>query len=280
MCVELENQMSGAYREAAGVLEMVLSRKRGLRAAALAPHVVNKKRVLALVAKTLENQEHLERAVAAVKGAQKKLQAAVPNRAMRLLLLYDLLLGSGKISGGGKAARAVKDLEPPLARLLAPVAAANCAAAEAARASEAAGAAAAAGGGPGQAPPRYVRVNPLRGTSVAEAEAELRAFLAGAASASASTSANTSASASASAAGGGGGGAAVAGAGTGAGVGAERAEAPAVWRDEHVANLLACRPPRGVEFHSHPRVASGAWILQVTRPPPCDRALHPNNFTY
>ena len=34
--------MSSAYREAAGVLDVVLSRKRGLRAAAMAPEVKNK----------------------------------------------------------------------------------------------------------------------------------------------------------------------------------------------------------------------------------------------
>jgi len=37
--------MSAAYREAAGVLQLVLSKKRGLRSAALAPHIKNKRKV-------------------------------------------------------------------------------------------------------------------------------------------------------------------------------------------------------------------------------------------
>ena len=73
------------------------------------------------MARTLQYQSDLERAVAAIKGASQKLQTAVPNRAMRLLLLYDLLLGSGRIDGGGKASRAVKELKEPLAKFLAPV---------------------------------------------------------------------------------------------------------------------------------------------------------------
>ena len=110
--------MTSAYREAAGVLDVVLSRKRGLRAAAMAPSVKNKRKVLALVTRTLQSQASLEAAVRGVPGASKKLVAAVPGRAMRLLMLYDLLLGQGKISGGGKAARAVKDLKEPLEKAL------------------------------------------------------------------------------------------------------------------------------------------------------------------
>ena len=37
--------MSAAYREAAGVLQLVLSKKRGLRSAALASHIKNKRKV-------------------------------------------------------------------------------------------------------------------------------------------------------------------------------------------------------------------------------------------
>jgi len=253
--------MSGAYREAAGVLEVVLSRKLGLRAAALAPHVKNKRKVLALVARTLEHQAPLERAVVSVPGAARKLEAAVPNRAMRLLMLFDLLLGAGKISGGGKAARAVKELKEPLAKILAPLAQAIKAKADA-NAAEA-DAAAATG------PPRYVRVNTLRAT-VTEAKVELRRFLA--------------ASRRKARGGSGGGGDAGGGVGGGnigdatdddnecdeGGEGGEGGDAAArasgrvgsVWADPHVANLLACRPGRGVEFHSHPRVVDGSWILQ------------------
>jgi hypothetical protein len=178
-------------------------------------------------------------------GAQKKLESAVPGRAMRLLMLYDLLLGQGKISGGGKAARAVKELKDPLAKLLAPVRAANLAAT------------AAAEKGQGLGPLRYVRVNTLK-TSVVASEAELEAFLAAAVAAAAhhhrpekeAAAAATAAAVSVSVN------------QAGGGDGDVAAKEPLVWRDEHVAALLACRPPKGAEFFSHPRVKDGSWILQ------------------
>ena len=110
--------MTSEYREAAGVLDVVLSRKRGLRAAAMAPEVKNKRKVLALVTRTLQFQSILEKAVKAVPGAAQKLSTAIPGRAMRLLMLYDLLFGQGKISGGGKAARMVKSLKEELEKVL------------------------------------------------------------------------------------------------------------------------------------------------------------------
>lgn len=260
--------MSGAYREAANVLEVVLSRKRGLRTAALAAHVKNKRKVLALVTRTLQNQHHLERAVTAVKGCSKKLQAAVPSRSLRLLLLYDLVLGRGKIDGGGKAARAVKEFQEPLSRLLAPIA-------RAIKAADAAAAAADANGD-GSAPTvRFVRVNTLKMT-VEAAEEELLAFVQGGSARRARRAEKE-------------------GGEQDAEVDSDKeddedeadegededngqeavrtaevepvemkqaSDRKLVWRDEHVDNLLACLPGKGAEFFSHPRVRDGSWILQ------------------
>jgi len=226
---------------------------------------------LALVARTLQYQGDLERAVAAIKGASQKLQAAVPNRAMRLLLLYDLLLGSGKIDGGGKASRAVKELKDPLSKFLAPVKAA----AEAQAAREAA--LNVAGEQP-LTPLRYVRVNTIKVSSLDEAEEELRQHLmtshaahvkaveqqekrlrdrGGAAMVAApegSVPDNSNGHINADA-----------GASDDEDSFEEESDASkssAVWRDAHVANLLVCRPPPGTRFHDHPRVMSGCWILQ------------------
>ena len=71
---------------------------------------------------------------------------------MRLLMLYDMLLGRGKIDGGGKAVRAMKEWKEALADSIGPEA---LAAAKAAAGSAHTG----AGGGVegGTATPRYVR---------------------------------------------------------------------------------------------------------------------------
>ena len=95
--------MTSAYREAAGVLDVVLSRKRGLRAAPWR-QALNKRKVLALVTRTLQSQR-LRGGRARRAGASKKLVAAVPGRAMRLLMLYDLLLGREDIRGRQAARR-------------------------------------------------------------------------------------------------------------------------------------------------------------------------------
>jgi 16S rRNA C967 or C1407 C5-methylase (RsmB/RsmF family) len=276
--------MSAAYREAAEVLKVVLSRKRGLRAAALAPHVKNKRKVLALVSRTLQNQGHLESAVAATRGAQKKLVAAIPNRAMRLLILYDLLLGSGKISGGGKAVRVVKELQEPLARLLAPVAKAlrlaEAAAAKAQAEADASGSdllgrARNSGG----ANPRYVRVNTIK-TTLPTAVAELKQYLSETwkaanelkaskqqkqAATAAANGKNDKDSSSGDGSGDGN------GSGDGSGDGSSSATSPTpphpsddelVCVDAHVSNLVACAPLKGLMFHAHPRVMDGSWVLQ------------------
>jgi len=225
--------MSSAYREAAGVLEVVLSRKRGLRAAALAPHVKNKRKVLALVTRTVENQAHIERAIAETKGAAKKIAAAVPNRAMRLLMLYDLLLGSGKISGGGKASRACKELKGPLAKILEPIAAAH----------RAALAAEAIGGKNG--PPRYVRVNPVRAQGGLDEEIQdLRQHIAETLRAHRQQQSHAGESKLPES------------------HETEQEARDLVRVDPHVSNLLVCASVKGLEFHNHPKVLNGSWILQ------------------
>lgn len=218
--------------------------------------------MLALVARTLQYQSDLERAVAAIKGASQKLQTAVPNRAMRLLLLYDLLLGSGRIDGGGKASRAVKELKEPLAKFLAPVKAA----AEAQAAREAA--LNIAGEQP-LAPLRYVRVNTIKASSLDEAEAELQDHLVASHAAHAKAVKQqekrlrdrSGAAAEAAPEGG----ASInddSASDAGSDLESVTAASCMVWWDTHVANLLVCRPPPGTRFHDHPRVVSGCWILQ------------------
>lgn len=113
--------MSSAYREAATVMDAVLSRKVGLRSAALGPNVQNKKKTMALVTRALEYKNDIEQAIESIPGAREKLNTIIPGRAMRLLMIYDLILGNGKISGGGKASRACKDLKEQLTVLLASV---------------------------------------------------------------------------------------------------------------------------------------------------------------
>ena len=216
--------MSSAYREAAGVLDLVLTRKRGIRTAALADGVKRKKQTVALVSRTLECKDELEAAVASVAGAEKALKKAVPGRAMRLLMLYDLLLGRGKIAGGGKASRAVKELAEPLAAAIAPVKARRDA--EAAAAAESA----AEAGSLGCMPPRYVRVNTLKSKDLGAAQAALCEAVAEQVLNSARAGA------------------------------AEPTGSAGVAVDPHVHALLAC--PAGIELHAHEAVEEGGWILQ------------------
>jgi 16S rRNA C967 or C1407 C5-methylase (RsmB/RsmF family) len=195
---------------------------------------------MALVTRTLEYKNDIEGAIESIPGAKEKLQSIIPGRAMRLLMIYDLILGNGKISGGGKAARACKDLKDQLLEKLASVKKAKDES-EASLTQEPV--------------KRWVRVNTIK-TTIQRAEQELKDFVTAPATPSAvaspssdkqdakesnplkrkqDISEDTSRLSS---------------------------ESSPVSRDLHVDNLLLCIAPPGLAFYSHPRVQDGSWILQ------------------
>ena len=153
--------MSFEYTAAATALRAVLEGRRSVKNAIFdgASGVRNVKRVYALVCETLRRAALLEAACAAVPAVHAALNADICDRALVLVLVYEVLYGAGTVKGGGVAKRLVVDNESAL-RV---AAGAPPKAARAARAASAPSSLEETGGGGGDGA-RWVRVNTLIGT--------------------------------------------------------------------------------------------------------------------
>ena len=91
--------MSVLYQQAADILQAVLDRKGGLKSLAYDEKVSNKRSSYALVCQTMKYKRHLDVLLENVNCTfeMKKMKP----RSLGYIVLYDLLIGRGKITGGG-----------------------------------------------------------------------------------------------------------------------------------------------------------------------------------
>jgi putative methyltransferase len=93
--------MSMVYQTAAKILDQFLKRRGGIKTLCYAPGVTNCKAVYALVCETLKFKDVLEALMAATKDFSSNRDVKGLRPTLRLLLVYELVLGKGKIQGGG-----------------------------------------------------------------------------------------------------------------------------------------------------------------------------------
>jgi putative methyltransferase len=162
--------MSLDYTHAANAVRAVLEGRAGLKSAIFeaARGARNLKRVYALACEALRRAPAVEAAAARVPALSGALRAREVDRALFLVLCYELLWGAGRIKGGGAVRRLVVGAEGALRAATGAVAARG-------GGGGARPAVAGASAGAGDAPPaasRWVRVNTLLG-GVAAATAAL-----------------------------------------------------------------------------------------------------------
>jgi putative methyltransferase len=159
--------MSLEYTQAANAVRAVLEGRAGLKSAIFeaGKGSRNLKRVYALTCEALRRAPALEAAAAGVPALAGALRAREIDRALFIVLAYELLWGAGRIKGGGAVRRVVVEAEAALR------AATGAVAARGGGGGGGGGAAAAAptgaSAGVGDAPPaasRWVRVNTLLAT--------------------------------------------------------------------------------------------------------------------
>ena len=151
------SRMASVYAEAGTLLHQVLN-GRGLKDAAYNGRFKHTRAIFALVAESLKRRSVLD-SVAHKAGLLQAAKAAdIDDLSQVIVMVYDVLWGSGKIRGGGKLKRLVMGLAGELKAALS-VVTASISAPAVPPASSSAAAATADGAPAGTALPRYIRVN-------------------------------------------------------------------------------------------------------------------------